>query len=299
MSLVMVSGSASEALAINVAREFGLIPGKVEIRRFPDGEKYVRVLEEVRGGEAVVIQSAYHRPDEFLFEYFLLVDALRGLGVRRVVSVIPYFAYARQDERFNPGEALSLETVSKLIEIVGTDILYTIDMHLHRVRSLADLFKIPARNLSAMPLLGEYIKRSYALQRPLVVGPDEEAEQWARIVSEVLGTDYDVLQKKRLGPEKVKIETRTARLDGRDVVLVDDIISTGGTIAEAARALRDQGTGKIIVACTHPVLVQGALPKLHQAGVYAVVATDTVPSPISYVTVAPLIANAIRGEIGL
>lgn len=279
---------------MKVARELGLTATKLEVRRFPDGEKYMRVLDAVKDEDLVVVQSLPHTPDELLFEYLLIVDTLKDLGARKVVSFIPYFAYARQDERFNPGEALTFKTVSKLVESVGTDELYTIDMHQHRVLKSSDAFKIPSHNLSAMPLLADYVKKTKALQKPLVIGPDAEAEQWAKLAAEGLGTDYDVFEKKRLGDERVDIRPRKASANGRDVLVVDDIISTGGTIVEALKILFSQGARKINVACTHPILAAGALAKIYEAGAQNVVGTDTVPSPISYVSVAPLIAEHVK-----
>ena len=292
--MIIIGGSTSEALASKVANELGVDAGALEVRRFPDGEKYLRVLSDVNGRSVAVIQSIHHTPDELLFEYLLLADTLKDLGAKKVVAFIPYFAYARQDERFKPGEALTFKTVTKLIESVGTDEIYTIDMHQHRVIKSADVFGIPSHNLSAMQLLADYVQKFGKLENPLVIGPDAEAEQWAKVAAERLNTDYDVFEKKRLGDAQVEIRPRRSNASERDVLIVDDIISTGGTIAEAAKILQSQGARRIQVACTHPILAPGALAKIKEAGVLDVVATDTVPSPISHVTVAPLIAEHLK-----
>jgi len=294
---MVIGGSSSENLANSVANQLSLTLGKAEIKRFPDGEKYLRVLNEVKDEHVVVIQSMHHTPDDFLFEYLLLVDTLKDLGAKKVTSFIPYFAYARQDERFKPGEALSFKTVSKLIEAVGTDEIYTIDMHQHRVLSSSDVFRIPSHNLSAMPLLANYVRKEGKLRDPLVIGPDSEAEQWAKLASETLGTDYDVFEKKRLAADKVEVRPRRANAKGRDILIVDDIISTGGTIIEASRILLSQGAKHIEVACTHPILATDALNRIRAAGVLNVIGTDTVPGPISYVSVAPLIAEHIKKTV--
>jgi ribose-phosphate pyrophosphokinase len=292
--LIIIGGSSSEDLATKVAEELHSKASKLELRRFPDGERYLRVVDDVKNESVAVIQSIHHTPDELLFEYLLLVDTLKDLGAGRVTSFIPYFAYARQDERFKPGEALSFRTVTKLMESVGTDEIYTIDMHQHRVLKASEVFRIPSHNLSAMPLLADYVKRAEEVRAPLVIGPDAEAEQWAKIAAERLGTEYDVFEKKRFGDAHVEVRPRRSNAKGRDVLIVDDIISTGGTIVEAARILLSQGANKIVVACTHPILAPGALEKMEKAGVATVVGTDTVPSPISRVSVAPLIAEEIR-----
>jgi ribose-phosphate pyrophosphokinase len=292
----IIGGSSSEALAAKVALELNVRPTKLEIKKFPDGEKYLRVLEDVKGEDAIIIQSVCRTPDELLFEYLLLVDALKDLGAKRVVSFLPYFAYARQDERFNPGEALSFKTVTKLIEGVGTDEIYTIDMHQHRVLKSSEVFNIPSHNLSAMPLLADYVEKAGTLHKPLVIGPDVEAEQWARLAAERLHTDYDVFEKKRLGAEKVQIRPRKANAKDRDVLIVDDIISTGGTIVEAVKILLAQGAKKVDVACTHPLLMGDALERIYETGAENVIGTDTVQSPVSYVSVAPLIVEQVKKE---
>ena len=294
--MIVIGGPTSESLASRVANELGIVAGKLEVRRFPDGEKYLRVLSDVQGKNVAIIQSIHHTPDELLFEYLLLADTVKDLGARKVTAFIPYFAYARQDERFKPGEALSFRTVTKLIECVGTDEVYTIDMHQHRVLKSSEVFGIPSHNLSAMPLLADHIQKLGKLRDPLVIGPDAEAEQWARLAAERLHTDYDVFQKTRLGDAKVEVRPRRSNAGGRDVLIVDDIISTGGTIVEAVKILLGQGAKRIQVACTHPILAPGALEKIKEMGVEDVIGTDTVPSPISDVTVAPLIAEQVRND---
>ena len=292
--MMIFGGSSSQELASRVANELGVKVGRLEIRRFPDGEKYLRVIDDIKDHDLVVIQSIHHTPDELVFEYLLLADTLKDLGAKRLVSFFPYFAYARQDERFKPGEALSFKTVGKLIQNVGTDEIYTIDMHGHRVIKLSDVFKIPAQNLTAVPLLADYVKKTCPMQRPLVIGPDADAEQWARVAAERLGTDFDVFEKKRYGDRQVEIRPRKASAKDRDILVVDDIISTGGTIVEALKVLVAQGARTVNVACTHPILAGDALQKIRQAGARNVIGTDTVPSPISHVSVAPLIAEQVR-----
>ncbi len=291
---IILGGSSAQVLAIKIGRLLKASVLLPEIKRFPDGEKYVRITGDVNGKTVAVIQSFYHQPDEFLIEYFLMVDTLKDLGAKRVLGVVPYFAYARQDERFKPGEAVSFKIVTKLIEEVGTDEIYTVDTHLHRVEQLSEIFRIPAHNLTAVPLLAQYIKKNFELTNPIVIGPDEEAEQWAKVAAKQLEVEYDVLEKERLGPSEVRIKTRELDVKNRDIVIVDDIISTGGTMVEAIKMLKEHGAKNIIAACTHPILVQNALTKIYQAGALAVIGTDTVPSSISFVSVAPVIAEALR-----
>jgi len=298
LNKIIVSGSSARALALKVSKLSGVDYVEVQTKKFPDNEKYVRILGDVEGKTVFVIQSMGRAPDEYLLEYFLLVDALKDLGAKKVIGLIPYFAYARQDQRFKPGEALSIKTVSRLIEFVGTDKLYTIDCHRHRVKEaeFRELVKIPVVDLSAMPLLAEYIKKNYELENPIVMGPDAEAIEWARKAAEVFNCEYDVLEKKRISEREVEIKPRKLDVNGRDVVIVDDIISTGGTMVEAIKVIKKEGARKVIVACTHPILVEDALAKIYATGVFDVIGTDTVPSPISVVSVAPLLAEVVKSE---
>jgi ribose-phosphate pyrophosphokinase len=291
--LKIVGGSTGRVLAVLIARNVGLNASEAEIKRFPDGEKYLRVDDDVTGQDVVIVQSIHHTSDDLLFEYFLLCDTIRSLGARRILGVLPYFGYARQDSQFKPGEAVSFRTVAKLIEDVGTSELFSVDMHQHRVGRVSDVFSIPVHNLTAAPLLAEYVRSNTSLERPVVIGPDEESEQWALAAAKAIGADYDVLEKRRLTAEKVQIMTRSLAVRGRDVLLIDDIISTGDTIVSASKMLKEQGARRVIIACTHPILAHDALARIYATGAEIVVGTDTVPSPISHVSVAPLIADAI------
>ncbi len=285
--------------------ELGEKPGRLEAKRFPDGDKYVRILDEVKGEDAVIIQSLYHKPDkhvfadQHIFELLMITDTLRDLGARTITVVAPYLAYARQDSRFYPGEAVSSQIIARLLEDVGTTRFLTVDCHLHRLGDVAKIFKIPAQNLSAMPLLGKYALKNLRPNKPLVIGPDEEAEQWAATVAKELDAEHIVFQKKRIRKEgatssRVKITADEVDLKGHDAVFADDIISTGDTLAKATKVCKKMGARRIYALCTHPVLADGALERVKSAGIQRVVGTDTIPSPVSQVSVAPVIAAALR-----
>jgi ribose-phosphate pyrophosphokinase len=297
--MIILGGSASTGLAKKVAKALGQEPGRIEIKRFPDGEKYIRIHEDVKDQDVALIQSLYRTPDEYVFEYLLIADTLRDMGARSIIGVTPYLAYARQDSRFYPGEALSSASLARLFESAGTTSVLTIDCHLHRLGDVSKVFSVPARNLSAMPLLGEYARENLKPKKPIVIGPDEEAEQWAGTVAKELDAEHTFFTKKRIRKEgetdsKLEMDTGDVELKGRDVVLADDIISTGGTIIQAAKACRKKGARRVFVLCTHPVLADEALRRVKAAGVVKVVGTDTIPSPISTVSVAPVIASALR-----
>jgi len=298
LSLVVLGGSAGEHLAYKVSKLLNAVYGEVEVKRFPDGETYIRVLADVAGRDVVYINSLQRGPNDLIVETLYTLDTLRDLGARRIFAVIPYMAYARQDERFNPGEAVSIMSLAKLFKALSVDEIYTIDMHLHRISDPTAVFGARFHNLTAVRELAKYVREHYSLENTVVIGPDEEAEQWARVMAEELGgLEYSVLEKKRISAEEVVIEARGVDVSGKNVVIVDDIISTGGTIVEAVKALRKLNAGKIIVACVHPLLVGNAYAKLVKLDLEGLICTDTVLSPVSRVSVAPVIASAIKPKI--
>ena len=299
--MIILGGSASTGLAERVAKELGQKPAEVEIKRFPDGEKYIRIHDDVKDKDVAIIQSLYRTPDEYIFEYLIMADTLRDMGASSIVGVIPYLAYARQDSRFYPGEALTSASVAKLFEAAGTTSVLTIDCHLHRLGDVSKVFKVPAKNLSAMPSLGKYAREILKPKNPIVVAPDEEAEQWAGTVAKGLEAEHTHFTKRRIRKEgqtssKLELDIGSADFTGRDVVFADDIISTGGTIAQAARACRKRGAKRMFVVCTHPVLARGAIKLVKAAGVSKIIGTDTIPSPISKVSVAPVLAAALKNS---
>ncbi len=292
--MLIVAGSASSKLAERVAKQLKCKLTKPELKLFPDGELYARIPADVKGEDVAIIQSTCYPPNRNYMELFLLLDAARDLGAEEVTAIVPYFAYARQDKRFKEGEAVSLQTVSKLIESVGTDKIYTIDMHAHRIGDIQEIFKVPAINLTAAPLLAKYLADNYRLKDPVIIGPDEEAEGWAKSAGKALDADWDYMVKKRLGPEEVEIKPRKLEVEGRDAMVIDDIISTGGTMVEAIKILKKHGARKIYAACTHAILAGDALGKVRKAGAEDIFATDTIEQKISKVSVAPIIVDAIR-----
>lgn len=291
--MIVISGSASEELARRVSDELKCSLIKVECKKFPDGELYVRILGDVKDENILIIQSTYKSPNDNYMELFLLVDAVRDLGAKKVTVIIPYFAYARQDDRFKSGEAVSLNTVSKLIESVGADEIYTIDLHAHRINNSIDVFDIPSKNLSAAPLLAKYVMENFRFEDPVIMGPDGEARQWAEEAGNAINADWDFMVKKRFGPRDVEITPRRLDVNDRDVLIIDDIISTGGTMLEAIKIMRENNANNIYVACTHPVFSGNALKKMRSSGVKKIISTDTIPSEVSLISVSPVITKAI------
>jgi len=288
--MIVVAGSASGKLAARVAKLLGCPLFKPEVTRFPDGESYVRIDHDFRDEHAIVVQSTCYPQNDNLIELFLLLDTVKDLGAKRVTAVVPYFGYARQDKRFKPGEAVSVRTMCKLIERAGADDMFTVDIHEEEIMAN---FAIPAYNLTAMSLIGRYVER-LDLRDPVVLASDQGALRHAKRAAAEFMADYDYLYKTRQTSTKVTMQPKRLNVSKRDVVIVDDIISTGGTVIEAVKILKKQRAREIYVACTHPVLVGNALRKIIAAGARKVIATDTIEHKTSVISVAPVIAEAIR-----
>jgi len=286
--LLIIGGSASQKLAAKVAWDLGENLSPIETRRFPDGERYIRIKGEVPK-EVVVIQSTGYPQDENLMELFLLLKNLKSLGVERTRVVIPYFGYGRQERRFKSGEAVSAVIVAELLEAAGASEIYSINLH---EKNIKEFFNIPVHEISAMPMIANYINEQ--IDDPMIIGPDKGALGFAEEISGILKCDCDYLDKTRISPEKVEMKPKNLDVKGRDVVIIDDIISTGGTIVSASRILNDLGANKVIVGCVHPILVEDALLKIFAAGVDDVFATDTLKSDVSTISVAPLVAGYLK-----
>ena len=287
--MIIIPGPASQILGFKIGRlsKANVVP--LDYKRFPDGEAYIRIDEDIQSEHIAVVQSTFPT-DPHLIELFLLLDTVKDLGASKITAIVPYLAYARQDKRFRPGEAVSIKTIIRLIENIGVDELYTIDIH---EESILSEFKMPIINLSAMNTIGSYLKK-YDLKDPFIVSPDQGAEFLAKEVAKMLNADFGCIFKKR---DRItgEIETEVVKLDvkGRDTVIVDDIISTGGTIVNAAKMLKAQGARRVFVGAVHALLIQNARTRIMQAQVEEIIGTDTVLNEVSKISVAPLIANTL------
>ena len=279
----IVGGPASQLLASRTARALGTEPVLCEFNRFPDGELYLRIADEIKNESVTLIQST--PTDSNLVSLLQLIDACNE--AKELNVVIPYMGYSRQDKRFKPGEPISARAVARCI---NADRVFTVNIH---EKSVLGYFPCPAKNLDAAKLLGEYIA-GFGLENPILVAPDEGAEGLVKKVSSGLGFDYDHLQKTRLSGDTVTIKTKNIDVTGRHVVLVDDMIATGGTMTESIKMLKDQGAVDVYLACVHPVLARNAVLRLFNAGVKDIIATDTLEKAESILSVAPLIADALK-----
>jgi len=281
--LDIIGGPASQLLAGRVSEILKDNLLVSEFRKFPDGELYTRILDMISGGDVTIIQSTV--TDSDIVSLLQLIDACQDAA--RINVVIPYMGYARQDKQFKPGEPVSARAISGAIK---ADTVYTINIH---DESILEHFDAKAANLDATPVIGKYIK-DLKLKDPLIISPDDGAIGLAQNASKDLGIDYDFLEKTRLSGETVSIKPKNLAVKGRDVIILDDIISTGGTMAQTITLLRSQGAHDVYTACVHPVLSNNAVLKLFKAGVKGIIATDTIDKGVSVVSAAPVIAKVIH-----
>lgn len=287
---LVVPMPGNEPLAERLAAAGGFELGHLEARRFPDGESYVRHLSDVRGRRVDLVCSLA-RPDPGFLSLLFAADAARDLGAAQVSLVAPYLAYMRQDRRFKPGEAVTSRPFARLLS-GAFDRLITVDPHLHRYPDLAALYAIPTATLHAAPVLADWIAAE--VPDALIIGPDEESEQWVAAVAARVGAPHIVLRKIRRGDREVEIVLPDlGAWTGRRPVLIDDIASSGRTLIEAARRLQAQGLKPPVCVVVHAVFADNAFEELARIS-DQVVSTDSVPHPSNAISLAPLLASALR-----
>jgi len=290
----IIPGPSSIKLGNSIAEILGIETVSIAHKKFPDGESYIRFEGEVAGEEVAIVQTTGPPQDTNLIQLFILADAAKDLGAKRVIAVVPYLAYARQDKRFLPGEAISIQTIGKLLKASGIDELLTVNVHQEKV---LEKFEIPARNISAIGLLANYFK-SRGLEGAFALAPDKGASEFATEASKILGGGYGWLHKERdRYTGEVKTEEKTLDVSGKDAIIFDDIISTGGTTANAVKILKKQGARRIFAACVHPLMIGNAKERILQSGAEEIVGTDSVPSDVTVVSLAPLLAKALAERI--
>jgi len=289
----VILGPASTALGEKIAELAGLEKVPVAHRTFPDGESYVRLEDNVQNEQVAIVQTTSTAQDTRLMQLAFMADAAKRNGASKVTAVVPYLAYARQDKVFLQGEGISIETIARMLQAAGVDALVTVNIHAENALSK---FPFPAETLSAIPLLAEYfVQKGY--KKAFALAPDKGAMYIAEQAQAVLGGEAGHLDKQR--DRHTGQTTQTAKhlnVKGKTVIIFDDIISTGGTIVGAAKILKEQGAARIFTACVHPILVGDAEKRILDTGVEEIVGTDSVPSHVSKVSLAPLIAKALKAQ---
>lgn len=282
----------NEAMTRGLAGEIEGEIGVMDVRSFPDEETYLRFNTDLRN-RSVVLVCTLDRPDAKFLALAFAAATARELGARRVGLVAPYLAYMRQDKRFNPGEAVTSVAFARLLS-AEIDWLATVDPHLHRYPSLGAIYPIPTRTAHAAPLLAAWIRSK--VERPLLIGPDIESEQWVAAVAGMVGAPYRVLRKERRGDRDVKISVPDLHLlSDRVPVLIDDIVSSGRTMMETARHLREQHLPPVVCLAVHALLSAESFRNLKDI-TSAIVTTNAVPHPSNAIDLTPIIAEAV-GEL--
>lgn len=286
--MFVVPGSASKSIANHLAREISADLADIEIRRFIDGECYVRIKSDLKGEDVIIVQTTY--PDENIIETILLRDAVRDFDPNTIILVIPYYGYARQDKKFQDGEAVSARAIAEILSI-DIDAILMVDPHKEYIK---DFFKTKAFVCSAVPEIARYLADR---EVDVILAPDRGAIWRAETIAKDLDCEWDFLEKTRITDEVIEIKPKSINVDGRNIAIIDDIISTGGTMARAVQEMKKQGARNVYVACTHGLFIGEAIEKITSAGATEIISTDTIENSFSKVKVAPQIAKVLRDSI--
>ena len=298
---MIIGGSTSQDLAAKVAEKLGKKLCYVENKKFPDGERYLKINGAVEE-EVTIIQSTGYPQDENILELLFLIKTAKDIGAKKVRVVMPYMGYARQEKRFNPGEAVSSKIVAELVESAGADEFITFNIH---EKCVLDFFNIPAKSLSAIPAIAKNVGKNN--DDLLIVAPDKGAYGFAREIAEILDCQCTYLSKVRHSGDNVETRIVDVRCDGaseetvnvdavkgKRAIIIDDIIATGGTIVNAINILKVHGAESVDVCCVHPILVNGATARIYNAGARSIISTNSISSDTSRVSLADIIAEEIK-----
>jgi ribose-phosphate pyrophosphokinase len=295
--LKVFGGTAHPALVDEICQELGVERGAVELDRFSDGEVYCQVLENVRGADVYVIQPI-HPPAENLVELLLMLDAFKRASSSRVTAVVPYFGYSRQERKDKPRVPISAKLIADLIEAAGADRVLTLDLHAPAIQGF---FDVPTDHLYAAPVIIEHIN-SLPLEDFVIVSPDAGGVERARFYAKRTSDDLAIIDKRRTRANVAEVTHVIGAVEGRDCIIVDDIIDTGGTLVGSVRALLDAGAKSVRGCFTHAVLSGPAVERLRECPITSLTVTNTIPldeskrslEKLEVLSVAALLAEAIK-----
>lgn len=283
--MYVISGTASKTVAEGISKELDIPLAEMISKRFPDKEMYIQIVDDVSDEDVIIVQTTY--PDPNIIELFLLQNAVEEAKAKSITVVIPYFGYARQDTKFKEGEPISAKALANLISL-SADKVITVDPHKEHI---LDFFSTSAVSCSAVPELAKYLKEKDV---DMVLAPDKGALERAKKASEIIGCEFDYMEKTRIDGETIKIKPKSLDAAGKNVAIIDDIISTGGTMAKSIKELKKYGAKKVFVSCTHGLFAGESVKKLISAGCDKIISTDTIVSDYSKVKIAPCISKLLQ-----
>lgn len=296
--MLFFSGSSHPELAKEIAQKLGIHLGKISIGKFPDGEYSVQILESVRGRDVFVLQTVALDPNNYLMELLIMIDALKRGSAKSIVAVIPYFGYCRQDRKDKPRVPITAKLVANLLTVAGVTRVLTVDLHAGQIQGF---FDIPVDMIHGRkPLIEKF--QEYHVKNCVVVAPDVGSVKIARAFAAQLNVDFAIVNKHRVTATEVDEVRLIGDVKGKDVLLADDMCSTGGTLVSAAKACQEKGAHRIFAAITHGICVGDAFKKIEASPIEALLMTNTIPcanrvtdtSKVVVTTIAPLLADAIR-----
>jgi len=289
--VIVVPGPASAELGREIAAQLKAKVISVEFRRFPDGESYIRFDGNMEGEDVVIVQTTGPPQNENLIQLLLMADTAKDMGAKSITAIVPYFAYSRQDSRFRLGEAWSIKTIVSLLKACGVSRILTVNSH--NPAALKTL-SIPIDDLSAISLLAQYFRKK-GFKNAFSLSMGKKGLGTAVEASKVLEgkSDYIPTQRDRVTGD-VTIEKKQLPIKNKDVIIFDDIISSGGTMIKAVTWVKEQGAKRVYAACVHPLLIGDVKEKILKSGAEDIVGTDTVPSAVSVVSVASIIVQALK-----
>ena len=295
-NLVILGGNSNPELLREICSQLGTNPGKAEVGRFPEGEIRVQIRQNIRGRDVFIVQSTSTPPNEHLMELLVLIDAARRASASRVTAVLPFFGYARQDRKDRPRVPITAKLVANLVTEAGADRVLTMDLHAGQIQGF---FDIPVDHLYSINVLAEYIRKK-KLRNLVVVSPDVGGLKMARAYSKVLHASLAIVDKRRESDRKTHVMHLIGEVKNRNVLIIDDLISTGGSIVEASHALKREGALDVYAAVVHPVLAGPAVKRIQASPIRELVVTNSILVPrqkriskIRVLSVAKLLAEAI------
>ncbi len=297
-NIVLIGGSAHPELNKEISQILNIPLCETEVKHFADGETYVRILETVRGKDVFIIQPTCGPVNENLMELLITIDALKRASAARINAIVPYYGYSRQDRKDRSRVPITAKLAANLITTAGADRVVSLDLHADQIQGF---FDIPMDRLKAMPIIADYIlTHDFDLDNLIVVAPDVGSVKRSRSLAERIGVSLAIIDKRRPQQNVAEVMSVIGDVKGKDVIMMDDIIDTAGTIVGAAEALKELGAQKIFVSCTHALFNGPAVTRLSNAPIEKVVVTNTVPltrekmfDKVEIVSIAPLLASTI------